>query len=236
MSEAKAPAPAAHAAPAAAGGGGGIKALLPLILTVVLMPVLAFVMTQFVIVPKLQKATVQARAGGEHGEGGEDGHGDAEEAGGHGAKKEEGHGAKKEEHGAKKEEKKEEGHGAKKEEKKEEGHGGKKEEGHGKGGGSGKPSAQFGKVLVNVAGSLGARYLLTNFTLVGGNSDIKDKVEANKDQLMDVAIGILRAKNLQDLEKPGASNLIRTELIGAFNSVLGNGTVKEIYFTEFAIQ
>lgn len=238
MSEAKAPAPA-HAAPAAAGGGGGIKALLPLILTVVLMPVLAFVMTQFVIVPKLQKATVQARAGGEHGEGGEDGHGDAEDAGGHGAKKEESHGAKKEEHGAKKEE-----HGAKKEEKKEDahgakkedGHGGKKEEGHGKSSGSGKPSAQFGKVLVNVAGSLGARYLLTNFTLVGGNSDIKDKVEANKDQLMDVAIGILRAKNLQDLEKPGASNLIRTELIGAFNSVLGNGTVKEIYFTEFAIQ
>lgn len=235
MSDAKAPAPAAHAAPAA-GGGGGIKALLPLILTVVLMPVLAFVMTQFVIVPKLQKATVQARAGGEHGEGGEEGHGDAEEAGGHGAKKEEGHGAKKEEHGGKKEEKKEEGHGGKKEEKKEEGHGEKKEEGHGKSSGGGKPSAQFGKVLVNVAGSLGARYLLTNFTLVGAKSDIKDKVEANKDQLMDVAIGILRAKNLQDLEKPGASNLIRTELMGAFNAVLGNGTVKEIYFTEFAIQ
>ncbi len=229
MSEAKAPAPASPA-PA---GGGGIKALLPLILTVVLMPVLAFVMTQFVIVPKLQKATVQARAGGEHGEAGEDGHGDAGEADDHGAKADDAHGAKKDDgHGAKKEEKKEDAHGAKKDD----GHGAKKDDGHGKSSGSGKPSAQFGKVLVNVAGSLGARYLMTNFTLIGAKSDLKDKIEENRDQLMDVTIGILRAKNLQDLEKPGASNFIRTELIGAFNAVIGNGAVKELYFTEFAIQ
>ena len=228
MSEAKAPAPAS-ASPAPA-GGGGIKALLPLILTVVLMPVLAFVMTQFVIVPKLQKATVQARAGGEHGEA--DDHGaKADDA--HGAKKDDGHGAKKDDgHGAKKEEKKDDGHGAKKDD----GHGAKKDDGHGKSSGSGKPSAQFGKVLVNVAGSLGARFLMTNFTLIGAKSDLKDKIEENRDQLMDITIGILRAKNLQDLEKPGASNFIRTELIGAFNTVLGNGSVKELYFTEFAIQ
>lgn len=224
MSEAKAPAPAA-AAPS--GGGGGIKALLPLILTVVLMPVLAYVMTAFVLVPKLQQATVQARAGGDHGE-----HGDAEGADGeHGDEgaKDDGHGAKKEEgHGAKKEE----SHG----EKKEDAHGAKKEEGHGKGGGSGKPTVQFGKVLVNVAGSLGARYLLTNFTLVGANAGVVSKVEANKDQLMDMTIGTLRTKTIQDLEKPGAANLIRTELISVFNGVLGPGSIKEIYFTEFAIQ
>lgn len=224
MSEAKAPAPA-PAAPS--GGGGGIKALLPLILTVVMMPVLAYVMTAFVLVPKLQQATVNARAEGEHGdaEGGDAGHG--EEGGGD--KKAESHGAPKEEgHGKKEEAKKEEGHG-----KKEEG----KKEGHGKGGGgSGKPTVQFGKVLVNVAGSLGARYLLTNFTLVGSNHELKDKIEANKDQLMDMAISALRTKTIQDLEKPGAANLIRTELISVFNSVLGNGAVKEIYFTEFAIQ
>ena len=36
--------------------GGGIKAWLPLILAVVLMPALAFGMTKFVIVPELQKS------------------------------------------------------------------------------------------------------------------------------------------------------------------------------------
>ena len=35
---------------------GGIKAMLPLILNIVLMPVMAFLMTQFVLVPALNKA------------------------------------------------------------------------------------------------------------------------------------------------------------------------------------
>lgn len=221
MSEAKAPPPAANAA-AAPAGGGGIKALLPLILTVVLMPVLAYVMTAFVLVPKLQKATVHARVEGEPETGEGAAHG---EAAAEGAKKE-----KAEEHG--KAEEKSEEHGKK--EKGEEG--GKKEGGHGGKSASGKPSVQFGKVLVNVAGSLGARYLLANFTLVGAKEDIKDKVESNRDQLMDMAISTLRTKTLQDLEKPGSANLIRTELISVFNGVLGPGTVKEIYFTEFAVQ
>ena len=43
----------AAAAPAAASGGA--KAWLPLIAMILLMPVLAFVMTDFVILPKLQK-------------------------------------------------------------------------------------------------------------------------------------------------------------------------------------
>lgn len=226
MSEAKSPPPAAPTA-APSGGGGGIKALLPLILTVVMMPVLAYVMTAFVLVPKLQQATVHARAEGTEkgeGEGGDHGGEAAEPA--HGKKTEEHAKPNSKEEGAKKSE---ERGGAKKTEE----HGGGKKEG---GGSGGRPTVQFGKVLVNVAGSLGSRYLLTNFTLVGSNSDIKDKVESNKDQLMDMAIGTLRTKTIQDLEKPGAANLIRTELVSVFNGVLGNGSVKEIYFTEFAIQ
>jgi flagellar FliL protein len=53
---------AAPAAPAAAAVGGGFKAMLPLMLTVVLMPVLAFAMTQFILVPKLQQAITASAA------------------------------------------------------------------------------------------------------------------------------------------------------------------------------
>ena len=72
----------AHAEPAAA-SGGGMKAWLPLIITIVLMPVLAFVTTNFVIVPKITKVVHASE--GDHAEG---------EAG-----TEEDHGAAKEEHG-----------------------------------------------------------------------------------------------------------------------------------------
>ena len=51
-----------------------------------------------------------------------------------------------------------------------------------------------------------------------------------------MAMGALSSKTLADLEKPGARNLIRTELINGFNNVLGDNSVQEIYITEFAIQ
>lgn len=201
--KAEAPKPADGAAPAA---GGGMKAMLPLILNVVLMPVMAYVMTVFVLLPKINSANVTAHAKTEGGE--------ATEA------KSEGHGeAKPSEHGEPAKEEK--------------GGGGK----HGGGGAGGKTSVALGgKVLVNVAGTSGTRYLLANLMLVGGSAELKDQVEKSSPQLLDVASSVLSTKTIADLDKPGSRNLIRTELISAFNGVLGEGRVKEIYFTEFAIQ
>jgi len=191
----------AAAAPAPA-AGGGIKALLPVILVVVLMPVLAYVTTSFLVIPKIKKAL--AAAGGESGTA--EAH--AAEAGGHGGGGE---------HGG--------GHGG----------GGEKGDGMTPGPG-GRLNYPFGKVLVNVAGSLGTRYLLTSFTLVGTDASLKTKVDASRDQLTDLASSALGSKSIQDLEKPGARNLIRSELISVFNNALGSGLVQELYFTEFAVQ
>lgn len=120
-------------------------------------------------------------------------------------------------------------------------HAEKPEGAHGKDGG--KDSAKGGgivalpgKVLVNVAGTLGTRYLLASMTLVGKGEGLKAAVEKNEAQLRDVASGALSSKTIVDLEKPGARNLIRAELISVFNNVLGAGSVTEIYLTEFAIQ
>lgn len=203
MSDKKAetPQPADGAAPVAS---GGMKAMLPLILNVVLMPVMAYVMTVFVLLPKINSASVTAHAKTEGGE--------ATDA------KSEGHGeAKPSEHGEPAKEQK--------------GGGGKH------GGGGGKTSVALGsKVLVNVAGTAGTRYLMANLMLVGTSAELKDSVEKSSPQLLDVASSVLATKTIADLDKPGSRNLIRTELISAFNGVLGEGRVKEIYFTEFAIQ
>ncbi len=173
----------AAAAPASA-ASGGFKAWLPLIVMVLLMPVLAFAMTNFVIVPKLQKGlggsaatTTAAAASGESS-----------------AKpKKEGAAAKKE-------------------------------------------SVAMNKLLVNVAGTMGARYLLVSLSVVGTGADFKTKMEEHDAQLRDMAQGALRTKTIADLEKPTAQNLIRNELISGFNNILGDGAVEEIYFPEFAIQ
>lgn len=105
-----------------------------------------------------------------------------------------------------------------------------------KGGKQGKVTVPLGKVLVNISGSMGTRYLMANLTLVGTSADFKEKVDNNKDQLLDVASGTLGAKSISDLEKQGARNMISSELLLTFNGAIGEGTVKDIYITEFAIQ
>jgi flagellar FliL protein len=100
-----------------------------------------------------------------------------------------------------------------------------------------KVSVPLDKLLVNVAGTMGSRYLLVSVTLVGtGGEAFKTKITENSAQLRDMAMGTLANKTLADLEKPGARNLIRTELINGFNNVLGDNSVTEIFITEFGIQ
>jgi flagellar protein FliL len=187
------------------GSGGGIKSWLPLIVAIVLMPILAFTTTKFLILPKI----VQAReASAEEG-----GHDEA-------SAPESSHGA-----GGENKEHKE---SAKPKD------GGK--DAHGKPSGKKKQNVPITKVIVNVAGSMGTRYLMTSFTVVGTANDFKTMIEENKDQLLDLANTAMASKTIADLEKPGARNQIRSELISIFNNALGNGVVQEIYFTEFAVQ
>jgi flagellar FliL protein len=166
----------------------GMKAWIPLMVNILLMPVIAYGVTTFVLIPKLQGGKTEAVAvtpeapagGGEHG---------AAEAN------------------------------------------------SGKTGVRGKVSAPLGgKVLVNVAGTAGTRYLVANITLVGKRADLKAMVDTNDAELRDAASSILSGKTITDLEKPGMRNIIRAELISAFNDILGKDTVNEIYLTEFAVQ
>lgn len=183
---------AANGAPeggAAAAKPGGLKPWLPLIIAVVTMPVLAFVMTRFVLLPKMQHAAGQETAAA------------AEPAA---AAAESSAPAATD---------------------------------------SGKPGAgklkvmvPMSKMLVNVSGTMGTRYLMTSVTLVGNTADFKSKIEDNKDQLMDLATGTLSSKTIADLEKPGARNVIRSELMTVINNALGGPLVQEVYITELAIQ
>jgi len=196
-----APAEASAEPVASKSTGGGFKAWLPLIVTVAIMPALAYAMTTFVLAPKLQRAVASVNS--------EPSAETAEPA------------AEKSKAAAPESS---------------EGKGKAANTANAKGGKSGKVTYPLGKVLVNISGSMGTRYLMANITLVGTSADFKDKVEANKDQLLDVASGTLGAKTINDLEKQGARNMIRSELLLAFNGAIGDGAVKDLYITEFAIQ
>lgn len=170
----------AAAAPAKRGGGTWV----PLIANIILMPAIAWGLTTFVLIPKIQSGHGSEQA--------------AEESSG------ESHGSSAD-------------HGAK--------------------GGKTKVTVPLGdKVLVNVAGTAGTRYLVARIAIVGKKAELKTKVEESDPQLRDAAASILAIKTIGDLEKPGMRNIIRAELIAAFNDILGKESVADIYLTEFAVQ
>jgi flagellar protein FliL len=173
---------------------GGVAAWLPLGITVVAMPALAYATTSFVLLPKLKKGLDAAPTSETQGS--------AEES---------------------KSRSKTEG-------------GGKAEGGGKNARGKTRSTVALNKMIVNVAGTMGTRYLLASITLAGTTPDFKTRIEENNDQLLDLATSTLSTKTIPDLEKPGARNEIRAELLTALNHALGDNLIQEIFITELAIQ
>jgi flagellar FliL protein len=177
------PEEASPAAPAAKPPASG-KPWLPLLITVVSMPLLAYATTKFVLVPQMKRALTQPSAAPVEAASAKDGG---------------------------------ETHATTLD-------------------GKVKVTVPLSKILVNVAGTMGTRYLMTSVTLVGTDPNLKERIDQDKDQLLDLATGTLCTKTIADLEKPGARNVIRAELLTTFNNALGGSLIKEIYITELAIQ
>ncbi|HTO04064.1 MAG TPA: flagellar basal body-associated FliL family protein [Opitutus sp.] len=109
--------------------------------------------------------------------------------------------------------------------------------GHGgKDGQESSPNYQFENVVVNLAGTMGTRYLKTTFLVTGAEPDIKTVFEANKPRLTDVTLNVLSSLSLSDLEEPGAKNVLREKLVAAYNQAIGRKIAEQVYFSDFVVQ
>lgn len=191
---------------------GGIKAMLPLILNIVLLPIVAFLMTQFVILPKLAQSAGAAAKPGETV---------AVEGGA--ANGEETHGSSQPAHDA-----------PHKEASKGGGH-----DDHGKEGGSassGGTTHILPAVTVNVAGTMGSRLMMAKIGVRGTNPGLKKMVDDRQEDLRDAASSLLQTKTLMDIERQGSRNTIKAELKAAFLKVLGPGTFTDVVLPDLAVQ
>lgn len=187
----------------------------PVIAMLVLMPGITYAVAQFVILPKVravvQEHKTEDAAAGKDGHGGsesKDGHGKTEAKGGHGKPEAKG------------------GHGK-----------ADAKGGHGKGSeNAGQNTYDFENVVVNLSGTLGTRYLKASFTIYSDNASLKEVVEKNKKQLLDVASTVLGSRTLADLEQPGAKNVVRNDLLANINQTVKSDLVTQIFFSEFVIQ
>lgn len=115
---------------------------------------------------------------------------------------------------------------------------------HGKGGKEGKAGKEgpagtyeFQNVVVNLAGTMGTRYLKTTFLVTAAkDADIKAAFDGARPRLTDVTLNVLSSLSLADLEEPGAKNIIREKLVASYNQALGKKVAEQVYFSDFVIQ
>jgi flagellar FliL protein len=115
------------------------------------------------------------------------------------------------------------------------GHGGGKGE-KGKEAGGNPATYEFQNLVVNLAGTMGTRYLKTTFVVTGTDAKIKETFEAQKAKLTDITLNVLSSLSLADLEEPGAKNVLREKLVLAYNQALGKKVAEQVYFSDFVVQ
>lgn len=93
---------------------------------------------------------------------------------------------------------------------------------------------EFNDVVVNLAGTMGTRYLKTSFVVTGKGA--KTTFETDKARLTDITLSVLSSLSLADLEEPGSKNVLREKLVAAYNQALGRHVVDQVYFRDFVIQ
>lgn len=110
--------------------------------------------------------------------------------------------------------------------------------GHGKKDAAAGPANtyEFTNIVVNLAGTMGTRYLKTTFIVTGAEKSLRGQFENNRPKLLDVTLNVLSSLSLSDLEEAGAKNLIREKLIAAYNQALGKRVAEQVYFSEFVVQ
>ena len=113
-----------------------------------------------------------------------------------------------------------------------------KEGGHGKKGeaaGVGH-SSTFENIVVNLAGTMGTRYLKTTFMVTGSDPTLRAQFEANRPRMIDLSLNVLSSLTLADLDEPAAKNILREKLGAAYNQALGRKVAEQIYFSDFVVQ
>jgi flagellar FliL protein len=95
---------------------------------------------------------------------------------------------------------------------------------------------EFKDVVVNLAGTMGTRYLKCGFVITAAEPGIKATFDANKAKLTDLTLNVLSSLTLSDLEEPGAKNVLRERLVATYNQALGRRVAEQVYFSDFVVQ
>ena len=98
------------------------------------------------------------------------------------------------------------------------------------------PLYDMSTMIVNLADKGGKRYLRVTMALELSDVEVQASIETKLPLIRDAILMILPTKKYDDINTTEGKIGLRNELIEKINEFMGEGKVKNIYFTEFVVQ
>jgi len=89
---------------------------------------------------------------------------------------------------------------------------------------------------VNLKSDSGRRYLKATLSLELSGEELSTELDAKKAVLRDRIIRILSSKTLEEVSSRKGKKKLSEQIMNTLNSMITDGQIKGIYFTEFVIQ
>jgi len=89
---------------------------------------------------------------------------------------------------------------------------------------------------VNLKSDAGRRYLKVTMSLELEGEELSLELDAKSAVLRDRIIRILTSKTLEEISSKKGKAKVETQIMDTLNSMISDGQIKGIYFTEFVIQ
>ena len=89
---------------------------------------------------------------------------------------------------------------------------------------------------VNLKSDAGRRYLKATLSLELEGEELSLELDAKTPVLRDRIIRILSSKTLEEISSKKGKSKVETQIMDTLNSMISDGEIKGIYFTEFVIQ
>jgi flagellar FliL protein len=90
--------------------------------------------------------------------------------------------------------------------------------------------------IVNINDRERDRYLKLRAELELGKETAADALEKRNPEVRDLVISLLSSKSFEEIRTIEGKNFLREEIIVRLNALVGAGSVRKVFFTEFVVQ
>jgi flagellar FliL protein len=90
--------------------------------------------------------------------------------------------------------------------------------------------------IVNIYDGQELRYLRIRIEMEVAGEEVKNQMKAQDAPIRDGILTLLTSKTWQDLQSPQGKEQLKQQIMAAVSKIAAQGSVKQVYFTDFVVQ